>query len=220
MDKQMIIEIFGYAASVVVAISLTMKNIHRLRWWNLIGAMAFSTYGGINGVWPVCGLNGFIALVDIYYLVAMSRHKDYFDMLEVEIKTSVFTQRFINFHKADIAKYFPAFAYNENADYKSYFCLRNCSPVGLVLFTSLSENEYLVELDYTIPDYRDMKTGKYFYHEGLKRVGIGDNKQLVIKDPNEVHRKYLNAMGYKRTGDEGAAIYTYKRTAEPVSSNR
>lgn len=214
MDKQMIIEIFGYAASFIVAISLTMKNIHHLRLWNLIGAAAFSLYGGINGVWPVCILNGFIALVDVYYLVAMNRHKEYFDMLEVKIKTSVFTQRFINFYKDDIAKYFPNFVYNENAEYKSYFCLRNCRPVGLVIFTTLSENEYLVELDYTIPEYRDLKTGKYFYHEGLKRVGIEENKQLLIKDPNEVHRKYLNAMGYRRTGDEGTDVYTYKRAEQ------
>ncbi len=75
----------------------------------------------------------------------------------------------------------------------------------------ISEKELLVELDYTIPQYRDMKTGRYFYHEGLKRVGILNNKQLVIKDPNETHRKYLNAIGFKRTGDEGSAIYTYTR---------
>ena len=211
MDTQMIIEIFGYIASIIVAVSLTMKNIHQLRWWNLIGAAAFSAYGAINGVWPVFAVNGFIAIVDIYYLIAMSRHQEYFDMLEVNIKTSIFTKRFLNFHKDDIAKYFPNFKYDEDVEYKSYFCLRNCRPVGLVLFSTLSENEYLVELDYTIPDYRDMKTGKYFYHEGLKRVGISENKELVIKDPNEVHRKYLNAMGYKRTGDEGAQIYTYKR---------
>ncbi len=203
--------IFGYAASAVVAISLTMKNIHKLRWWNLIGAAAFSTYGGLIGAWPVFAVNGFIAIIDIYYLIAMSRHKEYFDLLEIDIKNSVFTQRFLDFFKDDIAKFFPAFSYNPETDYKAYFCLRDCRPVGLVLFSTISEKELLVELDYTIPQYRDMKTGRYFYHEGLKRVGILSNKQLVIKDPNETHRKYLNAVGFKRTGDEGPAIYTYMR---------
>lgn len=212
MDKQMMIEIFGYVASVMIAVSLTMKNIRRLRWWNLIGAAAFSAYGAINGIWPVFAVNGFIALVDIYYLIEMVRRKEYFEMLEVKIKTSIFTQRFIRFYKNDIAKYFPDFAYDENVEYKSYFCLRNCRPVGLVLFTSLSENKYLVQLDYTIPEYRDRKTGEYFYQEGLKRIGIDENKQLVIKDPNEDHIKYLNAMGYKRSGDEGESVYTYKRS--------
>ncbi|MFA6617959.1 MAG: hypothetical protein WCT23_02700 [Candidatus Neomarinimicrobiota bacterium] len=204
--------LFGTVSSVVIAVSLTMKNIRRLRWWNLVGAIAFSAYGLMIDAMPVFLVNGFIALIDIYYLVEMARRKDYFSMLEVKIKTSVFTQRFIEFYKDDIAKYFPKFAYDENIEYKSYFCLRNCRPVGLILFSTLSENEYLVELDYTIPEYRDRKTGEYFYQEGLKRIGLDDNKQLVIKDPNEDHIKYLNAMGYKRSGDEGELIYTYKRS--------
>ncbi|MEA3391585.1 MAG: hypothetical protein U9Q91_01255 [Candidatus Marinimicrobia bacterium] len=209
--ESMILEIFGYVASIIIAISLTMKNIHRLRWWNLFGAIAFSTYGGLIGAWPVFAVNGFIAIVDICYLIAMSRHKEYFDLLEIDINNSIFTQRFLHFYKDDIEKFFPSFSYNPETDYKAYFCLRDCRPVGLVLFSTISDKELLVELDYTIPEYRDMKTGRYFYHEGLKRVGISDNKQLVIKDPNEAHRKYLNAVGFKRTGDEGPAIYIYKR---------
>ena len=205
-----ILEIFGYVASIVIAISLTMKNIHRLRWWNLFGAIAFSTYGGMIGAWPVFAVNGFIAIVDIFYLIAMNRHTEYFDLLEIDIKTSVFTQRFLKFFKEDIAKYFPSFNYDPNTEYRTYFCLRDCRPVGLVLYSPISENELLVELDYTIPEYRDMKTGRYFYHEGLKRIGIDDKKQFVIKDPTEIHRKYLNAMGFKRTGDENG-IHIYKR---------
>ncbi|MCF7832012.1 MAG: hypothetical protein K9N05_00350 [Candidatus Marinimicrobia bacterium] len=212
MDN-MIFEIIGYVASIVTAISLMMKNIHRLRWWNLFGAASFSIYGAIIGAWPVFALNGFVAIVDIYYLIAMGRHKEYFDLLEIDIKTSIFTQRFINFFKEDIAKYFPAFKYKEEMNYIAYFCLRDCRPVGLVLFSAISENELLVELDYTIPQYRDMKTGKYFYHEGLKRLGIDEKKQLIIKDPNELHRKYLNAMGFKQTANENG-IPIYKRTAQ------
>jgi len=204
------LEIFGYVASVVTAISLMMKNIHRLRWWNFFGAAAFSAYGAMIGAWPVFVLNGFVAFVDIYYLIAMNRHKEYFDLLEIDIKNSIFTHQFLNFYKEDISKYFPVFTYDRDSEYKAYFCLRDCRPVGLVLFSPISNNELLVELDYTIPEYRDMKTGKYFYHEGLKRIGVDDKKQFVIKDPTEIHRKYLNAMGFKKTGDENG-VSVYKR---------
>ncbi|MEA2077855.1 MAG: hypothetical protein U9O95_07545 [Candidatus Marinimicrobia bacterium] len=205
-----LLELIGYLASVVVAISLMMKNIHRLRWWNLFGAASFSAYGALIGAWPVFVLNGFIAIVDIYYLVAMSRQKEYFDLLEIDIKTSVFTKRFLNFYKEDIVKYFPTFSFDPKAEYKAYFCLRDCRPVGLVLFSTISEKELLVELDYAIPEYRDMKNGKYFYHEGLKRLGIDNKKQFIIKDPNERHQRYLNAVGFKRVGDENG-IPIYKR---------
>lgn len=209
MDN-LIFEIIGYVASVVTAVSLTMKNIHRLRWWNLFGAATFSAYGAMIGAWPVFALNGFVAIVDIYYLIEMSRRKEYFDLLEIDIKNSIFTKRFLEFYNEDILKYFPTFSFNPSTEYKAYFCLRDCRPVGLVLFSTISENELLVELDYTIPEYRDMKTGRYFYHEGLKRLGIDNNKQFIIKDPTELHRPYLNAMGYRRVGNENE-IHIYKR---------
>lgn len=205
-----LLEIFGYMASVVTAISLMMKNIHRLRWWNFFGATAFSAYGAMIGAWPVFALNGFIAIVDIYYLVAMSRRKEYFDLLEIDIKNSIFTKRFLDFYQNDIANFFPSFSLSPETKYKAYFCLRDCRPVGLVLFSTISEKELLVELDYAIPEYRDMKNGKYFYHEGLKRLGIDNKKQFIIKDPNERHQHYLNAVGFKRTGDENG-IPIYKR---------
>ncbi len=211
MDKQMIFEIIGYVASVVTAVSLTMKNIRRLRWLNLFGSAFFSCYGALIGAWPVFALNGFVAIVDVYYLISMSRRKEYFDIIEIDIKKSQFTHNLLQFYKDDIEKFFPKFKYDPQKTYKSYFCLRDMRPVGLVMFSEISSDELLVELDYTIPEYRDLKTGHYFYHEGLKRVGIDDNKKLIIKDPHEVHRKYLNAMGYKRTGDEGIAVYTYRR---------
>jgi len=62
------IEIFGYVGSALVAISLMMSNIVRLRWINLVGAGIFSTYGFIIQAWPVAALNGAIVLIDIYHL--------------------------------------------------------------------------------------------------------------------------------------------------------
>ena len=179
MDN-MIFEIIGYVASAVTAFSLTMKNIKKLRWWNFFGAATFSAYGAMIEAWPVFALNGFVAIVDIYYLITMNRRKEFFDLLDIDIKSSVFTMRFLDYYKEDIAKYFPDFTYKEEKNYKAYFCLRDLRPVGLVLFTEISDQELLVELDYTIPEYRDMKTGRYFYHEGLKRLGIDKKKRNLL----------------------------------------
>ncbi|WP_394201290.1 YgjV family protein [Shewanella waksmanii] len=69
MDNATIWEWVGYLASVVVAISLMMSNIKKLRWWNLIGAALFVAYGLAIGALPVALVNFFIVLIDIYYLV-------------------------------------------------------------------------------------------------------------------------------------------------------
>ena len=63
-----LIEMIGYTGSVLVAISLMMKNIYYLRRINLIGAATFSIYGLLVGAIPVFILNGFITIIDIYYI--------------------------------------------------------------------------------------------------------------------------------------------------------
>lgn len=70
------IEIFGFMASVVVAVSLMMKNIVHLRITNMIGCAMFSTYGFIIGSLPVALMNAFIAVINIYYLTKMYRESN------------------------------------------------------------------------------------------------------------------------------------------------
>ncbi|AQS37997.1 Bacterial inner membrane protein [Shewanella psychrophila] len=69
MDSATIWEWIGYLASVVVAISLMMSNIKKLRWWNLIGAGLFVAYGLAIEALPVALVNFFIVLIDAYYIV-------------------------------------------------------------------------------------------------------------------------------------------------------
>ncbi|EGR2795995.1 hypothetical protein DU976_08880 [Vibrio navarrensis] len=69
------VEILGYAASIMVAISLTMKDIVRLRVLNFIGCGLFTAYGLMIDAWPVVVTNGFIACVNVYFLAKMQQEK-------------------------------------------------------------------------------------------------------------------------------------------------
>ncbi|QSX29374.1 MULTISPECIES: YgjV family protein [Shewanella] len=71
MDNATVWEWVGYLASVVVAISLMMANIKKLRWWNLLGAALFVAYGLAIAAYPVALVNFFIVLIDAYYLVKL-----------------------------------------------------------------------------------------------------------------------------------------------------
>ena len=64
-------ELIGYVGSLLVALSLSMKNIRLLRRINLLGAFTFSMYGLLIGAMPVFVLNGYIVVIDIYYLYKM-----------------------------------------------------------------------------------------------------------------------------------------------------
>ena len=70
-----IIEIMGYIASIMVAISLTMKNIVKLRILNFVGCTFFVIYGLMISATPVVVTNAFIACVNVYFLVKMYQNK-------------------------------------------------------------------------------------------------------------------------------------------------
>lgn len=69
------VELFGYMASVVVAISLMQSNIVRLRLLNMTGALCFVVYGFMISAYPVAALNGFIALINLFYLNKLRQQK-------------------------------------------------------------------------------------------------------------------------------------------------
>ncbi|MFN3410709.1 MAG: hypothetical protein ACK4YF_00930, partial [Exilispira sp.] len=62
------IELIGYISSIIIAISLTMSSVIKLRIFNLIGSLIFSVYGFIIKSYPVGFLNLFIVFVNIYYI--------------------------------------------------------------------------------------------------------------------------------------------------------
>ncbi|MGY0217922.1 hypothetical protein ACWJJH_11155 [Endozoicomonadaceae bacterium StTr2] len=68
-----LVEYVGYAASVMVAISLSMKDVKWLRILNFIGCSLFVAYGIWIGAMPVIAANLYIACINVYYLAKMYR---------------------------------------------------------------------------------------------------------------------------------------------------
>ncbi|MDZ7796924.1 MAG: hypothetical protein U5N56_07730 [Candidatus Marinimicrobia bacterium] len=203
-----VLELIGYIASVVTAISLMMKNIRHLRWWNFAGASVFAIYGALINAWPVFVMNAFVAGVDIYYLAAMNRNEEYFDLLEVDVHTSDYVKRFLDYYKEDLFAFFPDFHIIPGKKYRACFGLRDARPVSFIVFSYLPDNEVLVEVDYAIPEYRDMRTGKYIYNEGVKRLGLDKGYRFICITDNPQHRRYLKAQGFKRSeGKDGVPVY-------------
>ncbi|MGM9934357.1 YgjV family protein [uncultured Clostridium sp.] len=69
------IEYVGYAASILIGISMFMKNIIKLRFINLIGSILFTIYGFIINAYPVAIVNLVIAFTNIYYLYKLTGDK-------------------------------------------------------------------------------------------------------------------------------------------------
>ncbi|MFQ3232137.1 hypothetical protein [Reinekea sp.] len=73
MESIGLIEWYGYLGSLIIAVSLTMSDIKRLRWINMIGAGMFASYGFIISAWPVLVLNAFIVLINMYHIYVLYR---------------------------------------------------------------------------------------------------------------------------------------------------
>ncbi len=62
------LSLLGWAASIIVTVSLLMKDAKKLRAWNLLGATLFVIYGSIRADWPIVLVNAIIWGADLYYL--------------------------------------------------------------------------------------------------------------------------------------------------------
>ncbi len=195
MDN-MLIEWIGYTGSALVALSLMMKNIYRLRRINLIGASTFSFYGFLVGVYPVVFLNSFIALVDIYYLIRMKKAKDCFSLIPALDSTHPYMTKYFEFYNDDIRKFFPDFKREELPNAKFFFVLRNMMPVGIFVFEESSDNEVIVHLDYVIPMYRDLQNGRFVYSAESKFLKARGYKRLISFTNVKEHANYLKKVGF------------------------
>ncbi len=196
MDPQLL-QYIGYFASGVIALSMTMNSILKFRWINLFGASTFATYGFLIGAYPVMLLNGIIVLVDIYYLQKIYTKPNLFDTLEVDNK-SKYLQKFLDFHKDEIQEYFPNFSYKPGMNTISFYVLRNMTVAGLFLAHREDGTTLKVGLDYSIPEYRDYKNGKYIYNslkEAFQKEGF---TRIVAEAASDKHAKYLKRLGFKR----------------------
>lgn len=191
-------QLIGYTGSAIIAISLMMKNILHLRRVNLIGATTFAIYGFLIGVYPVLLLNGFIALVDIYYLNEMNKRKDFFSLMPVLDNSHRYLKKFLDFHKKDIAKFFPDFNRDELKNANCFFILRNLMPVGLFIYEEISADQIKVLIDYAIPDYRDLKNGKFVYDAESEFLREKGYKEIITESYVDKHQKYLEKIGFVR----------------------
>ena len=62
------VELVGYLASILIAISLTMTDMYKLRIINSIGCLMFVIYGLNVGAYPVALANTIIIIINIYNL--------------------------------------------------------------------------------------------------------------------------------------------------------
>lgn len=188
-------ELVGYVGSVLVATSLMMVRIVRLRIVNLCGAFTFAGYGFLIGSWPVAGMNAFIVGINVYHLWHLVRQQECFQVVEVEA-ASLLLRRLLEHFRADIQKTQPSFA-DETAYNFARLILRNGRLAGCIVAHHDSDKKVLkVILDYALPEFQDFKTGRFFYNQLTSLAVAASIKRVETLVETTEHARYLEQMGF------------------------
>ncbi|MFT6987191.1 MAG: hypothetical protein ACJAT7_003045 [Psychromonas sp.] len=190
------VEWFGYLASMVVLVSLTMTSIIKLRLINFIGCLLFASFAYFIGSVPTIFMNLSIACINLYYLYQMYRSKEEFKIISASTKSEYF-QHFITVNQDDIEKQIALDKLKE-AD-TSFYMLRDNNIAGVLAGKIETDGVFIIMLDYVIPRYRDFKLGSYYYNshpEFIKNKGINTLKAIAA---NQEHCFYLKKMGFKQS---------------------
>ena len=197
MNFEWMKEGIGYAASLIILVSLLMTNVFRLRLINGIGSVLFGAYGWMIGSWPVCAINLVIAGIDGWYLLQTLRISAFFDLAPAESVGTEYLKRFFLFHERELIKYAPGLTLENLQDACTCLIFRNLLPVGLFSYRQ-NGPEADIALDFMIPEYRDFKAGRYLYRTKrmfFKEQGI---KRFLATARHPSQPKYYLKNGFVR----------------------
>lgn len=200
-----LVEWIGYAASLIVLISLVMSSLRKLRWINMVGSVIFAVYGVLITSYPVAVMNLGIVIVNIYYLVQLYGKKDLFKL--IPIADDAYLDHFMDVYNKDISQFIDL-SYDLTAkDLTRFFVSRNTVPAGLFIGRKVDNNMFEIIVDYTTPAYRDFKMADFLF-KNQKEVFLEQGyKTLLSKPGQEKHRAYLEKIGFKETTYSNEVYY-------------
>ena len=202
MQGHFVLELVGYATSVLIAISLMMTSILRLRLINVVGSAAFSIYGLLIGAYPVAALNGFIVLVNVFHLARIYRAKEYFQLLPLK-PDSQYLPYFLKFYGNEIRRILPRLRISPVSESTIVVRAARLAPAGVFIAEQRGDGVLRVVLDFVIPHYRDLKIGRFLFVEQaafFKERGV---KEMIISPRTTEFGAYLVKVGFEPAAGRG-----------------
>jgi hypothetical protein len=195
MNWQTVIEIIGYAGSLLVIVSMLMTSVIKLRVINTVGSLIFATYALIIHSYPTAIMQVCLITINVVSLYNLTKNKKDYSVIKVD-KNDSYLKYFQEIHREDILKFFPDADRISAENVEVYFVCCGSNPAGLFCATRISDSELTILIDYATPFYRDCSVGKHLY-KYLAEMGI---KKLSAKNDVLEHAAYLKKMGFKLQG--------------------
>lgn len=201
--SSLIIEGFGYLATLLLALSLLVTNDLKFRWFNALGCVAFIVYGVLLNAFPVVLTNALLLVINAYYLYRIHRRTEDFDLVSFRADDPLI-QKFLSFYRVDIANYFPEFKAEDLQQEIRFMMLRDMNIANIFIAKRLSNGDGLVKLNYTIPKYRDFKVGCFIFDKAKAALQEKGIKRVVYQSvANKNHLHFLKVTGFTKQEDNG-----------------
>ena len=201
------IQILGYAASLIVFISLMMKSLAKLRVLNAAGSLLFVVFALATDSLPTAFLNMGIVVIDVFYFIRMTRVKDNFEIMTVQ-KDNEIVRRFYRTNKKELDALFGEASFVKSEKIALFF--RNDDIAGLLAYSSVvlpqsdssvPESAAEILIDFVVPKYRDFAVGRHFFVKDVSFWKEQGYSCLLSSVPDKRHIPYLERLGFERQND-------------------
>lgn len=203
------ISFLGYLATLFLATSLLVKRALWFRWINLCGNLTFMLYGALIHAFPVLLTNSVLFVINLMQLANLYSRKEHFEFVQIHAGDEI-VGSFLGFYRKDLAKYFPDFQFTEDAGRICFMVLRDLTIANLFVARKEEPGTISVEINYTIPQFRDYKVGKFIFDEGSDYLGAHDVHTIHTRSYLAEHTDFLQRMGFTSTSKEGVEYFEKK----------
>lgn len=208
------VEIIGYIASIIFAVSMLMTSLLRLRWLILLGNIFFIFYGFMLNAYPIIALNIFQLVVNAFFIIQSYLLKGSYTLLTPVID-DVMLDRFLVFYADDIRKFFPNF-HTFNPEDNIFMIVKGTAVIGVSAFRKNENNSYDVVIDYAAESHRNMKPAKLlFQQENI--FSILNTDKIFAKSYHRKHTKYLKKIKFQPTLLENVFVLSKDKQEEGMS---
>jgi hypothetical protein len=189
----------GYLASIFLAYSLIVTSALKFRILNILGCITFIIYGVLIPAFPVIVANVLLLVINLYQLYKLQQSNEQFQFVSIDENDKI-VEKFIAFYKKDIEQFFPEFAYIDTLQQQIIFVvLRDAAIANLFMATIDNNGNATVKINYTVPQYRDYKVGRFIF-EKEKSFLIANNIKKVVYETvsNKSHLNFIQVMGFSQ----------------------
>lgn len=199
----------GYLATLFLATSLLVKRALWFRWINLFGNLTFILYGSLIHAFPVMLTNSVLFVINMGQLASLYSRKEHFEFVQIRAGDEI-VGSFLKHYGKDLAEYFPDFRFTDDAGRICFMVLRDMTLANLFVARKAEEGTIVVEVNYTVPQFRDYKVGKFIFDKDRDYLRARNVHTIRTRSHLSEHTEFLKRMGFTATIINGDGYFEKK----------